>query len=678
MLKKVGYIFLMMSFIFMVTSCGAKEGKEERKVSWMITEESNDIWAEDNVTKIDASARYVLSLPQNFLYITYEDNGLDLHNIILDEQQKEIVVPLKYPETDIMAVSQLINIYAGKEGETNFWGLWDIDTAGNRYELVQYDLEGNAQTIVKISDNRVQDYGINIRGIIQKENRYYLDAREDIVVLSLEGEIVKVEAPEKLWDFPLKAEWYYISEDGTIFIANGTQLYSCDLENRTAQCMLKWDEVGVKYLDIRGLVKTSSEEVIILTYENSKYVLSTLKPGALADQRTVITFFENQYENFYQQIAYEFNKTNKEYKVVIEDPGIAEYDWDELQTFIQLLLISDDAPDIVDLNFIDQWHSYAENGVFEDLSPYVSNSDSVKEANYFPSVYNCGKVTDKQIFIPYTFCVNMWYGLEKYLGTEMGWTLQDVMDFAKEHPDIPLMNADAAAALDYLIRVGYKQFVDETNRKCNFNTPLFYEVLEYAANSKYKPSNAEEYYEVIVLEEELLGMPFLINKESYLKSTGILKNNNGESEIKFALKGFPSVDGSLRAEAFITNGKLAICSNSKNKEGAWQFLEYIQNYKDDFILSSAFPARIDWFEERELNFSDNWWNSEIEKREFTEEDEKTLLKIIDSLESSNYEDELIIQIILEDSQAYLLGNKSAEDVAATIQSRVQLYLDEQN
>ena len=53
-----------------------------------------------------------------------------------------------------------------------------------------------------------------------------------------------------------------------------------------------------------------------------------------------------------------------------------------------------------------------------------------------------------------------------------------------------------------------------------------------------------------------------------------------------------------------------------------------------------------------------------------------MYSFLKSLDSSSYYDASVENIISEEAAAYFAGQKSAEDVAGVIQSRVQIYINE--
>jgi hypothetical protein len=60
----------------------------------------------------------------------------------------------------------------------------------------------------------------------------------------------------------------------------------------------------------------------------------------------------------------------------------------------------------------------------------------------------------------------------------------------------------------------------------------------------------------------------------------------------------------------------------------------------------------------------------------TDEDVKNIQKLIDSADTLANADEEVFSLITEEAEAFFKGQKSAEEVAEVIQSRVSIYVKE--
>lgn len=141
--------------------------------------------------------------------------------------------------------------------------------------------------------------------------------------------------------------------------------------------------------------------------------------------------------------------------------------------------------------------------------------------------------------------------------------------------------------------------------------------------------------------------------------------------------GYPTGNGSA-CYLISPQMQLGIYSQSDNKDGAGAFIEYLLSeegqdwYGEEY---HAFPVREDAFDTYLSRSYARTRNYEYDEPDETAEKEiRKMLKYAKPAQDGNAGK--ITIIINEELQAYLDNAKTAEQTAAIIQSRVQMYLDE--
>lgn len=700
--------------------CACGRGKEADSYVWTVQEEAEKMWQVSDTLQFPADVanpKQMFCGQKERMYVKKEDMGCFLYILPENSQGAETKIALEYPMEDMLQASFLRGLFPDYTNEDNFIALWETGTDSedkSRYELIQYNIRGLVQANTELQKAELEEYIAALDSLIQTEDGWILVANDTVITITKEGRVVnskKVSVPnallylqekpifleqnsgktrlfdlsnglaeEPVYEIPIAGDYFFISETGELYLSGVSGLYQCDLENKTAKLVLVWEETGLKYNTIHSIVEVTENNIAVFGYDNGGYNIRTIVPSDRVDEREVITLLGNQYEWQIQDRVHEFNESNKNYKIVVVDPreGMSDYADEDIQRKIQLLPTSADAPDLVDLSFVDHWSDYAEKGMFEDLMPYLNASSVLEESDYLPNIFASGKVGEKQIFIPYSFAFLATYGKEAYLGSGYGWTLEEVLKVSHSYENVSVFNTDPAGCLRYLLLVGKDTFIDFDTLQCDFEQPLFYDLLLTAAKSEYTEETIDEFstiFDNIIEERALMETVYIPNPEFYLGYTSAVPGKNENSLIKLVLKGFPSIDGQTTGYAYVNGPYYGITSSSKRKEGAWQFIEYVQSYKDEFTLSGSFPAQTDWLIERTKDIAQNGFGN-VELREYTEEDIETLLDIINNLKHQTRSDEVIMDIIVEEAQPYFEGWKSEEEVAKTIQSRVGLYLDE--
>ena len=133
------------------------------------------------------------------------------------------------------------------------------------------------------------------------------------------------------------------------------------------------------------------------------------------------------------------------------------------------------------------------------------------------------------------------------------------------------------------------------------------------------------------------------------------------------------------------NTGLAISSACKDKDAAWSFIRYCldEDYQKENSYSgmctnkAAYEAQFEAQIGQESYYYDNEGNET--KRTFTQEDADAIKAVVDNtVIAVGYSSDQITSIINEEAAYYFNGEKSAQDVAATIQNRVSIYVSEQS
>jgi hypothetical protein len=141
-------------------------------------------------------------------------------------------------------------------------------------------------------------------------------------------------------------------------------------------------------------------------------------------------------------------------------------------------------------------------------------------------------------------------------------------------------------------------------------------------------------------------------------------------------------------------------SAAKNKDGAWEFLKGYINYPgppeqpnyissgNSFFLSNKLNAELaEKAKENQYYIDENgnkheWGNTQyiggqnIEVPNNTDADNAVIYDLLDEISTISRSDINIWNIIVEDTDIYFAGKKSAEETAKLIENRVSTYLAE--
>ncbi len=248
----------------------------------------------------------------------------------------------------------------------------------------------------------------------------------------------------------------------------------------------------------------------------------------------------------------------------------------------------------------------------------------------------------------------------------------------------------AADVLDLFTRcMDSSGFIDWNERTCSFDDPLFVKVLEiskryndYAGMNPPSVSNFGEAAEIVKQGKALA----LYTGTSSLQSYSDEKERLGPD---YKWIGFPCDDGSGKRATYATN--MAV---NRNTEYALIIKDFINMfYSFDFCAMSLDEIRTDIYNGR-IAYSDFYNSYGVQYAGYDDQDFFWPLKVkpdgsfyvdeyfdflqsFEAIELDRYNAYLAIEdIVYEEAELFFSGDKTAEEVAKLIQSRVQLMLNE--
>ena len=209
-------------------------------------------------------------------------------------------------------------------------------------------------------------------------------------------------------------------------------------------------------------------------------------------------------------------------------------------------------------------------------------------------------------------------------------------------------------------------FVDYEKRECYFDSAAFKNILAECNKWEQRESAEDKRFFDIILSS---ADSYMFYKEVY---KGVYLGNPGWG-------GAESI--------FFSSEVFAMNSASQNKQGAWDFLEFLLSEEMQNRIDWQFPVRIDSFEKYLYMTSRN---AEENKSEFsyylsdispiTPEDIAAFRSLIDNAvfrDSTLTAMENPVRTILwEETQAYFAGDATLDETVDKIQNRVEMYLNE--
>ena len=492
-------------------------------------------------------------------------------------------------------------------------------------------------------------------------------------------------------------------------------LYLYDLTSNTLTLLLQWANCDIDPDSVERIA-TLADGRIVLRFEEEQgtgeLAVVTEVPRDQATEKEVITLGVLQAGNSHLlRCISQFNRHSPDCRIEIREyydtylaSGQAEAK-EEARTALHMDISSGRCPDLLVLEY-DDLEAYAAKGLLEDLAPYLEEDGNLELADNVIEAYT---FHGKLCALPGALQIRTLAGRADRLGDlggATGWTLEEMMGFIDSNPDSTVFSADAGQLLEYSLVFNQSHFVDWEAHTCDFTSDEFIRLLEFCG--RFSDRKGTEGAEVLDMMERsntaLLHEVELVRPQDIILLAQIL----GTEDISYV--GFPTVDGRMGSLLEDCGGTCAISAKSKHKEEAWAFVELLltgwenpPKSPDALEGTKGFPTELGTRERYFAKVSENpyrigedgeiyTWDGKPERYAYhalssrtmqvffytpLPEETDLICALLDSSTTARGGRQ-ISSIVAQEAASYFNGQKTAADVAALIQNRVSIYLEEQN
>ncbi len=392
-----------------------------------------------------------------------------------------------------------------------------------------------------------------------------------------------------------------------------------------------------------------------------------------------------------------YNKSSDLYRIVVKayNSYNTMEDYNAGYTKLNNDIITGNMPDILVADNSLPIENYISKGLIADIGKMIEKDEELAQVEYLQNVFDAYSVDEKLYYVVPTFYVQTYMAKTSMVGDRTSWTMQEFQEFAKTLPEGTELMTEMTRGhfMNLVLQYCGTDFIDVSTGKCTFDSPEFISILEYAKslpeelNYDYYGDNYWMNYESMYREDRT------VLASSYIG--GIRDMNytiNGSFGAPVTYIGFPTSDGIgsvLQADtAYVLSAK------SKNLEGAWDFLRYYltPEYQKELnwglpVMKEAFDAKakealnrpyyIDENGEK-VEYDDYFYmnGEEIKLEPMSQEQLDQLVNLLTTVNKRTYYNNDIQNIINEEAAAFFEGQKSAQEVVQIIQSRAQIFVDE--
>ena len=509
-------------------------------------------------------------------------------------------------------------------------------------------------------------------------------------------------------DFPRGNNGFFRGTEYDFLIHDGMKVYAYDLEKQKKEELFDWLDSDINGSNVRRFGQLEDGRIVAIVEDwetnDSGIALLTKKKAEEVPQKEIITVGTMSGAYNLQARAVKFNKSNSQYHISVKQymdfENYGENTWSDALNSFNNDLTSNNCPDIIDLTSMNM-SQLAAKGILEDLNPYLEKSSVLNRSDFLENILNVYTVNGALVSIPTFFNMQTVIGSTEKVGTESGWTLDEMIAFANQYPEAEIFNqVSKLEILRAVLMFNQDAFINWETGECNFDSDTFKNILDFV----------NRFPDEVTWEEGMDSEPTRIQKGEVLLSQAYLYDFDQiqmYSEIfggDYNCIGFPTVDGT-GGHALSTGDAYAISSKSSRKDGAWAFLESILTEESDERFRSGFPTRkaaldamaaeaveVDYVMDENgqvmkdengeplvsgtssIGYEDGW--------EYTyhtptqEEIDKTLALMEHAKPVAVNGNDMIMSIINEEAEPFFKGQKSVDDVVKVIQNRINNYVNE--
>lgn len=591
------------------------------------------------------------------------------------------------------------------EEEQGWFDAYDMIIADEKLYIscsgiyARFDKEGNFQ---KLMGSPGEEGGLNNANLIPlADGRVAVTVYEENGVAAALADMENGTIGEKTILPGAYSYNFYAGYGYDLYITDNIGMYGYNIGDEDKTKLLDFVDSDMAVWNITNVMAVDEKEFYGFYGEletgESRFARFTKVPPSEVKDKKVLTLATAYTDWGVRQQVINFNKENEEYRISIQDYSVMYADEEDYSAGITRLntdIVSGRAPDLLLLDESMPVESYMSKRLFEDLKPYIEKDEELDINNFMPNILEAFSEGGKLYILVPSFSINTLLAKTSDVGEERGWTVQEAAELWDSKPEGTefLSACTKTEMLGYCMRLANSQFIDPESGKCNFNSDDFIKMLEFI--NRFPDNLDENYYTDIDWNnydtQWRTGKVLLYS--GYIST---FRDFHYNEKVTFGeditMIGFPSSDGD--GSIIVPYNELAMSSKSAYKEGAWEFLRTFitDEYQSDlygFTLSikelekrAEEAAQKPYYEDENGNkveYDDTVFidGVKITIPPMTRQEADDFMEQLYSFKQISRYDDALSRIISEEAAAYFAGQKSAKDVAEIIQSRAQVYVNE--
>lgn len=504
--------------------------------------------------------------------------------------------------------------------------------------------------------------------------------------------------------------------DYDLYYQSGINLYGYDLESENGEKLFDWLNVDVLQQNMTGFTfRPDGTAFCVLNswdgkHENVTTEFVTVEKKSYADvpQKEALTLACQWADGPLQAAVIKFNR-NHNIRINVLD--YSQYNTDEDHTAgltkLTTEIMSGAMPDILSLDGL-PYQQLAAKGLLEDLYPYIDRDGEIKRGDFLPNVLGAIEENGKLYSTVTKFTISTLAGAANVVGDRPGWSFEDLRAALATMPEGCTVLNQFTTSGDILrteLTLDADYYIDWETGKVNFDSQEFIDLLNFSRLFPNAFDYANYNWDEYVSDDARIRDGKQMLTRMYLGGFDDILSTEAQFGGNLTYIGFPTVSG-VGSYLNISSG-YAMSARCADKDAAWEFLRGFMTEKaleDDWYW--GFPANskllekqlkeamtVEYVKDENGNYlldengeripqsRGGFWaegmDEPIELYALTQEQADKIMSVINSTTKLYSENTTVLNIIFEQVDAFLSGQKTAEEVAKLVQGKLSIYVNEQ-
>lgn len=494
---------------------------------------------------------------------------------------------------------------------------------------------------------------------------------------------------------------------------SGSFLYGIKLESGETEKILNWINCDVNgdYMNGVNIAGDGTITGVLNNYRNdanrTEFVTLRKVPADTLPRKETLSLAVMYLDYDMSDRIIEFNRRSDKVRIELRDYSEynTEEDYSAGLTKLTTEILSGKMPDLMSLNGL-PYSQLAGKGLLEDLYPYLDADKDLKREDLFPTVLKAMEVNGGLYRLCPSFSIQSLIGAASVVGDKPGWNYEQFREALASMPEgcTPLdQYTTRDNVLNTLVNLDMNDFVDWNTGKCSFDSQEFVDVLEFANSFQavFDWENYEWSEDDSALTRIAQGRQMLM--QAWIYSIDDVMYNDLYFGGDSTYIGWPTNNG-VGNMLYLGDRAFAMSATCSNKEAGWEFLRnlLLEDYQNNLhglpVVRKVFDAKlkdamtVEYQKDAEGNYilDENGEKIQISRGgvgfgdgntykiyALAQEQADKLLEVINTTDKVTDQNDAIFNIVQEQAAAYFAGQKGPEEVARLVQSKANIYVNEQ-